>query len=417
MILFSVVAALLVAAALLFIVPSLWRRRDGAGVQRDRSNLEIYKDQLLELEADLNNGILSQEQFEQGQLELERRLLEDVSPEVNQKLVQDDRGEGRGAAITVMLLVPLLAVFIYLIKGTPAALSPDKITVAEQAGKGPAHAVTAEQINAMVQGLAARLEKNPQDADGWRMLGRSYVALGRYQDAIGALDKAVAMIPNDPDLLADYADALAMTSGQTLKGKPMEMVNRALKLDPNHEKSLWLAGTAAYNDGNYPGAIAYWNRLLKQMTPGSKESQQVMSIIAEAQDLASGKTPAPVAQATSTEASTAKVAGVVSLSPDLAGKVAPTDTVYIFAKAAQGPPMPLAAFRAQVKDLPIKFDLDDSMAPTPMAHLSDFSQVIVGARISKSGNPMPQSGDLQGLSNVVQVGSSGLQVNINSVVP
>ena len=415
MILFSVVAALLVAAALLFIVPSLWRRRDGAGVQRDRSNLEIYKDQLLELEADLNNGILSQEQFEQGQLELERRLLEDVSPEVNQKLVQDDRGEGRGAAITVMLLVPLLAVFIYLIKGTPAALSPDKITVAEQAGKGPAHAVTAEQINAMVQGLAARLEKNPQDADGWRMLGRSYVALGRYQDAIGALDKAVAMIPNDPDLLADYADALAMTSGQTLKGKPMEMVNRALKLDPNHEKSLWLAGTAAYNDGNYPGAIAYWNRLLKQMTPGSKESQQVMSIIAEAQDLANGKTPAPAPQATA--AATAKVAGVVSLSPDLAGKVAPTDTVYIFAKAAQGPPMPLAAFRAQVKDLPIKFDLDDSMAPTPMAHLSDFSQVIVGARISKSGNPMPQSGDLQGLSNVVQVGSSGLQVNINSVVP
>ena len=416
MITFSVVAALLVAAALLFIVPSLWRRRDGAGVQRDRSNLEIYKDQLLELEADLHNGILSQEQFEQGQLELERRLLEDVKPEVNQKLVQDDRGEGRGAAITVMLLVPLLAVFIYLIKGTPAALSPGKITVAEQAGKGPAHAVTAEQINAMVQGLAARLEKNPQDADGWRMLGRSYVALGRYQDAIGALDKAVAMIPNDPDLLADYADALAMTSGQTLKGKPMEMVNRALKLDPNHEKSLWLAGTAAYNDGNYPGAVAYWNRLLKQMAPGSKESQQVMSIIAEAQDLASGKTPAPVSQAT-TAAATAKVAGVVSLSPDLAGKVAPTDTVYIFAKAAQGPPMPLAAFRAQVKDLPIKFDLDDSMAPTPMAHLSDFSQVIVGARISKSGDPMPQSGDLQGLTNVVQVGSSGLQVKINSVLP
>ena len=415
MIMFSMVAALLVAAALLFIVPPLWRRRDGVGVQRDRSNLEIYKDQLLELEADLNNGILSQEQFEQGQLELERRLLEDVTPETNQKLVQDDRGEGRGAAITVLLLVPLLAVFIYLIKGTPAALSPDKITVAEQAGKGPAHAVTAEQINAMVQGLAARLEKNPQDADGWRMLGRSYVALGRYQDAIGALDKAVAMIPNDPDLLADYADALAMTSGQTLKGKPMEMVNRALKLDPNHEKSLWLAGTAAYNDGNYPGAIAYWNRLLKQMTPGSKESQQVMSIIAEAQDLANGKTPAPAPQATA--AATAKVAGVVSLSPDLAGKVAPSDTVYIFAKAAQGPPMPLAAFRAQVKDLPIKFDLDDSMAPTPMAHLSDFSQVIVGARISKSGNPMPQSGDLQGLSNVVQVGSSGLQVNINSVVP
>ena len=415
MIMFSVVAAILVAAALLFIVPPLWRRRDQRSVQRDRSNLEIYKDQMRELEADLGNDILSQEQFEQGQLELERRLLEDVTPEANQKLVNDDRGEGRGAAIAVMLLVPLLAVFIYLIRGTPAALSPDKITVAEQAGKGPAHAVTAEQINAMVEGLAERLRNNPQDADGWRMLGRSYVALGRYQDAIVALDRAVAMIPNDPDLLADYADALAMTSGQTLEGKPLEMVRRALKLDPNHEKSLWLAGTAAYNEGNYPGAIAYWNRLLKQMSPGSKESQQVKSIIAEAQDLAAGKTPAPVAE--STAAATAKVAGVVSLSPDLAGKAAPGDTVYIFAKAAQGPPMPLAAFRAQVKDLPIQFNLDDSMAPTPMAHLSDFSQVIVGARISKSGNPMPQSGDLQGLTKVVQVGSSGVQVKIDSVVP
>jgi cytochrome c-type biogenesis protein CcmH len=416
MIMFSVVAAILVVAALLFIVPPLWRRRDDHSVRRDRSNLEIYKDQLRELEADLASGILSQEQFEQGQVELERRLLEDVAPEADQQAVRDDRGEGRGAAITVILLVPLLAVFLYLLRGNPVALTPGEVTVASQAGKGPAHAVTAEQINAMVEGLAARLQDNPQDADGWRMLGRSYVALGRYQDAIVALNKAVAMIPNDPDLLADYADALAMTSGQTLKGKPMEMVRRALKLDPNHQKSLWLAGTAAYNDGDYPGAVVYWNRLLKQMSPGSKEYQQVTSIIAEAQDLADGRTPVPAAQATAA-ASPARVTGVVNLSPSLAGKVMPTDTVYIFAKAAQGPPMPLAAFRAQVKDLPIKFNLDDSMAPTPMVHLSDFSQVIVGARVSKSGNPMPQSGDLQGVTNVVQVGSTGLEINIDSVVP
>ncbi|MEJ2553642.1 MAG: hypothetical protein P8079_06430 [Gammaproteobacteria bacterium] len=157
--------------------------------------------------------------------------------------------------------------------------------------------------------------------------------------------------------------------------------------------------------------------MLSQISPGPKEYQQVTSIIAEAQGLASGKTPPPTAQAAAATASTAKVAGVVSLSPSLAGKVAPGDTVYIFAKAAQGPPMPLAAFRARAKDLPIKFNLDDSMAPTPMAHLSDFSQVVVGARISKSGNPMPQSGDLQGLTKVVQVGSSGIQVKIDSVVP
>ncbi len=414
MILFSVVAALLVAAALLFIVPPLWRRRDKRSVRRDLSNLEIYKDQMRELEADLANGVLSQEQFDQGHLELERRLLEDVPPNAGQTAPRDDSEAGRGAAITVMLLVPLLAVFLYLIEGNPAALSPEKITVAQQSGNGPAHAVTAEQINAMVEGLAARLENNPQDAEGWRMLGRSYVALGRYQEAVGALQRAVSMLKDDPDLLADYADALAMTSGQTLEGKPLELVKRALKLDPNHEKSLWLAGTAAYNKGDYHGAVAYWDRLLKQMTPGSKEAQQVMSIIAEAKDLADGKMPAPAAQAAPSEA---KVDGTVSLSPELMAKASPDDTLYVFAKAAQGPPMPLATFRAQVKDLPMKFNLDDSMAPTPMAKLSDFPSVIVGARISKSGDPMPHSGDLQGMSQTVQVGSSGVEVKIDSVVP
>ena len=414
MILFSVVAALLVAAALLFIVPPLWRRRDKRSVRRDLSNLEIYKDQMRELEADLANGVLSQEQFDQGHLELERRLLEDVPPNAGQTAPRDDSEAGRGAAITVMLLVPLLAVFLYLIEGNPAALSPEKITVAQQSGNGPAHAVTAEQINAMVEGLAARLENNPQDAEGWRMLGRSYVALGRYQEAVGALQRAVSMLKDDPDLLADYADALAMTSGQTLEGKPLELVKRALKLDPNHEKSLWLAGTAAYNKGDYHGAVAYWDRLLKQMTPGSKEAQQVMSIIAEAKDLADGKMPAPAAQAAPSEA---KVDGTVSLSPELMAKASPDDTLYVFAKAAQGPPMPLATFRAQVKDLPMKFNLDDSMAPTPMAKLSDFPSVIVGARISKSGDPMPHSGDLQGMSQMVQVGSSGVEVKIDSVVP
>jgi cytochrome c-type biogenesis protein CcmH len=413
MIIFSVVAALLIAAALLFIVPPLWRRHDQQGVQRDRSNLEIYKDQMQELEADLRNGILSQEQFEQGHMELERRLLEDVAPDAN-PTTSDDRG--RGAAITVVLLVPLLAVFIYLIRGNPAALSPEKITVAQQAGSGPAHAVTMGQIESMVQGLAARLEANPQDAKGWRVLGRSYVALGRYQEAVGALEHAVSMIPDDPDLLADYADALAMTNGQTLNGKPMEMVKRALQLDPNHEKSLWLAGTQAYNQGDYPAAAAYWERLAKQMPPGSKESQQVMNIIAEARDLAAGKAPAPVAQ-TAAAVPAAQVTGTVSLSPALAARTAPTDTLYVFAKAPQGPPMPLATFRAQVKDLPMKFNLDDSMAPTPMARLSDFPSVIVGARISKSGNPMPQSGDLQGMTELVRLGSSGVEVKINSVVP
>jgi len=417
MILFFVVAALLVAAALLFIVPPLWRRREGLSVQRDRSNLEIYKDQLRELEADLANGTLSQEQFEQGRVELERRLLEDVNSKGTTATVADDRGEGRGAAVAVILLIPLLAVLLYLIKGTPAALSPDKLTVAQQEGQGPAHGLTPDQINAMVEELAQRLQNHPQDPKGWRILGRSYVALGRYPEAVSALEKAVSLTPDDPDLLADYADALAMTSGQSLEGKPMEMVKRALKLNPNHQKALWLAGTDAYDRHDYRGAASYWTRLLQQMTPNSKEAQQVQNIIAEANDLAAGRPPPAASEQTAAAPAEARLDGTVSLSPELEGKASPDDTLYVFAKAAQGPPMPLATFRAQVKDLPLKFNLDDSMAPTPMAKLSDFANVVVGARISKSGDPMPHSGDLQGMTNVVQVGTSGLQVKIDSVVP
>lgn len=416
MIVFSVVAALLIAAALLFIVPPLWQRRDRTGVQRDRSNLEIYKDQLQELEADLRNGILSQEQFEQGRVELERRLLEDVVPESQRPAPAQDHGEGRGAAITVMLLVPLLAIFLYLIEGAPVALSPEKLTAeAAQDGNGPAHAVTMDQIEAMVEGLAARLENNPDDAQGWRMLGRSYVALGRYEDALAALERAVAMMPNDPDLLADYADSLAMTSGKRLVGKPVEMIRRALQLDPNHQKSLWLAGTAAYDQGDYPAAVSYWERLQRQLAPGSQEATQVQDIIAEARALAKGEVAPPAAGME--QANAARVEGIVSLSPALAARAAPGDTVYVFARAQQGPRMPLAIIRAQVKDLPMQFYLDDSMAPTPMAKLSDFSSVVIGARVSRSGNAMAQSGDLEGVTNAVQVGSSGLEVKIDSVVP
>lgn len=425
MMIFFVVAALLIAAALLFIVPPLWRQHGRKGVQRDRSNLEIYKDQLAELEADLANGTISQEQFEQGRIELERRLLDEVaSPSVAASAkTQEDQGAGRAAAVSVALFIPLLAALIYLVQGSPQAISPEKAAVAAtDGGNGPGHAVTMDQIQSMVAELAQRMESNPNDAEGWMMLGRSYAALGRYAESTAAFERAVALVPENADLLVDYADTLAMSSGETLEGKPMQLIERALSIDPNNQKGLWLSGTAAYDRGDYNEAIVQWEKLLAALPPGSQEAQAMISNIAEARSLiarAGGEAPAPSSETAAQPApAAASVAGTVKIKPDLAGKVAPTDTVFIYARAQQGPPMPLAVMRAQVKDLPLKFHLDDSMAVAPMApRLSSVAQVEVGARISKSGEARAQSGDLQGVAGPVHLGSGNVEVVIDSVVP
>ena len=424
MMIFFVVAALLLAAALLFIVPPLWRHHARRGVQRDRSNLEIYKDQLAELEADLAAGTISQEQFEQGQVELERRLLEEVAVPNAPAAPRDDSG-GRGAALSIALFIPLLAALIYLIQGNPQAISPQQkaAAVAADGANGPGHAVTMDQIEGMVAELANRMQSNPNDAEGWLMLGRSYAALGRYAESTAAFEHAVALLPENADLLVDYADTLAMSSGQSLEGKPVQLISRALAIDPNNQKGLWLAGTAAYDRGDFNGAIAQWEKLLTLLAPGSQEAQSMISSIAEARSMIArgGGTPPLAAAAVPSApaaAANATVKGTVSIKPELAAKAAPTDTVFIYARAQQGPPMPLAVLRAQVKDLPLTFHLDDSMAVAPMApHLSSFAEVEVGARISKSGEARAQSGDLQGIVRPVRLGSADVKVVIDSVVP
>lgn len=432
MMIFFVVAALLIAAALLFIVPALWRRHGHKGVQRDRSNLEIYKDQLIELDTDLGNATISQEQFEQGRVELERRLLEEVAaPAVAAPPLRDDAEAGRGAAVAIALFIPLLAALIYLIQGSPEAISPQKkgaVTAAADGGNGngEGHPVTMDQIETMVTELANRLESNPTDAEGWMMLGRSYAALSRYAESAAAFERAVALVPENADLLVDYADALAMSTGESLDGKPMQLITRALAIDPNNQKGLWLTGTAAYDRGDYNGAIVQWEKLLSVLQPDSQEAQAMVSNIAEARSLiarAGGVAP-PSATTIPSEATqapanaAARIEGTVTIKPELAAKLAPGDTVFIFARARQGPPMPLAVMRAQVKDLPLRFHLDDSMAVAPMApRLSSVEQVEVGARISKSGEARAQSGDMQGVVGPVRLGSADVAVVIDSVVP
>jgi len=402
---FVLVGAVLIAGALLSVVPPLLRRRSRTGATRDAVNVAVYRDQLRELELDLRAGTLAADQHEKARREIEARLLADVGG--GETPAQSPR-RARLAALALGLAVPVCALAVYLAVGNPRAILPQ---TAEGENR---HGLSAQQFEALVARLATRLKDNPEDAEGWTMLGRSYAVLGRFGEASEAYAKAAARLPRDAQLLADYADALAMAQGRTLQGEPEKIILRALAIDPDNVKALLLAGTAAFNRSDHPAAIRHWDRALKVLPQESDMVQRVQASIAEARSLAGspgGK--AQIAKRAPAQGGS-RVSGVVRLAPELAGKVAPGDTVFIFARAAEGPRMPLAILRKRASDLPAEFTLDDSMAMAPQMKLSAFPNVVIGARVSKSANANPQPGDLQGLSAAVKVGAKSVSVVIDT---
>jgi cytochrome c-type biogenesis protein CcmH len=437
MMIFWMVVALLIVAALLFVLPPLITRTSGGGVvDRSTLNISVYRDQLAELERDRENDVITQEQYEQGRLELERRLLDDV-PEDNGSgqghsagdaaaSAQGSRKTGRIAAVIIGIAIPVFTISVYQWLGMPQSISPaTRAAISTEASNAKSPSAMSDQVNAMVTQLAQRLKDNPDDPEGWAMLGRSYLVLGRPDDAVKSYEKAIALSNNDPNIMVDYADALAMASGeQSLEGKPMELIQQALTLDPNNQKGLWLAGTAAYEKGNFQQALDYWRKLYGLLPKDSQDALVMQGNIKEAESMIAGR--ANVAAATqqnpdATQALDAQVdrhvTGVVKLDEKLYRQVNETDTVFVFARASEGPRMPLAVMRAQVKDLPLDFSLDDSMAINPAMTISKYPEVIVVARISRSGNATPQSGDVQGMSRILRVGLDEADVTINEVIP
>ncbi len=426
MMLFWVIAALLVALALAFLLTPLLRNRatSGDGVSRAAANLAVFRDQLAELDVDLAAGSIDREQWEAARGDLQRGLLEDAgAPAVSEAAPV---ARSKVAAIAVALAVPLISVSVYLALGNSQGLDPSKAS-AEQ---GAPHALTQEQIESMAARLAQRLESNPDDAEGWLMLARTYTALGRFGEAAGAYAKAEARFPQNAQLLADYADSLAMAQGQSLQGKPEELIRRALKADGNNLKALALAGTAEFEKQDFAKAVEYWKRILPLLPADSEMRNSVDSSIKEAEDkqgvAPSSSTPiARAAQAGKPKPSTAtataaangaRLSGTIKLAPALVARAAPDDTVFVLARPAQGSRMPLAAVRVKVKDLPLAFSFDDSMAMNPAAKLSDFAEVVVAARVSKSGNVVPQRGDMEGVSMPVHPGTTGMSVEIANEV-
>lgn len=439
MTIFLLGAVLLLALAVAFLVwPLLKGGARTAG--RERAIVSLYRDQLRELNADHAAGTISGEQFETGRRELERRLLEEISQPAPASGVS---GRTRLTAAAIAAFVLAVPIGLYLSLGTPTAInsatSEAQAAAAQQGQTAEAdqapHPITPEQVQAMIDKLAARLKDSPQDGEGWAMLGRSYSFVRNFPQAVKAYEKATELLPNDSHLLADYADALAMTQERRLAGAPMKLVQRALAIDPKDVKALALAGSDAFDRHDYGAAVGYWDRAVKAKPPDAQFTQQLEAGIDEARKLAGGALPLPAqasapqvqpaaaresqgaSPATAGASAGATITGRVQLAAALAGKAAPTDTLFVFARATQGPRMPVALLKRQVKDLPLEFALDDSMAMMPSMKLSNFSSVIVGARVSKGGDAMPSSGDLQGFSPPVKVGSAGVDVKIDQVVP
>jgi len=403
---FWIAVCLMIAAALAFVLPPLLGRQRRAHATHEAANLAIYQEKRAELAADRAAGLLDDAAFAAACAELDRELLRDVSAQ------PPTPGAGAAAspypAIVIAVLVPLAATGIYLAVGTPALLLEDRAAPAN------ARAGLPQSVQEMVARLEQRLREQPQDTQGWVMLGRSYAALNRLDEARAALEQANRQAPDDPMTLVMLAEVRAGQQGERLDGTPIALVRRALEVAPDFPRALWLAGVHAFNAGRPGEAVTLWQRLLDTAELGPEAAAQVREALAQA---GSEAAPAPAAPSAAAPAGDAQVTVRVRLAPELAARLDGSETLFVFARAAQGPRMPLAIARRAARELPLAVTLDDSMAMTPQLTLSSFDQVVISARVSRSGNATPASGDLLGSSApLAPAPGSTVDVVIDTVV-
>lgn len=440
---FWLVAGIFIVGALLFILPTLLRSKGGkSSVERGATNVSIYRDQISELDNDLRNDILNQEQYNQSKYELQQRMMQDMSEENSDSGTRTTSNRSIATSAVIILAMPILAVSLYLLLGNTKALMPQpaigQARIADQPSMSEGAAHPDQEISSMVANLVARLEKQPDDLEGWLMLGRTYSIMGRFEEASEVYAKLLARSPDSPEALVNYADVFAMTQDGSLAGKPIELINKALRIEPKNAKALALAGTAKFEQGNFKQAAVYWEELLAIIPADSRLAQSVSGSIEKAKALASSRKDPTISMAQSSnlnnqntsspsgqkvtngvgaEPSASTISGVVKISPALAGKASPEDTLYIYARAKDGPRMPLAIVRLQAKNLPAQFSLKDGMGMNPNMKLSSFPEVVISARVTKSGKAIPASGDLQGFSKVVKIGDQNVRILIDQQVP
>ncbi|MFA6053171.1 MAG: c-type cytochrome biogenesis protein CcmI [Methylobacter sp.] len=422
--LFLLIASVMILIAFLIVLPPLWRKQPVAEPDQDQRNIAIARQRLAELKEQLQAGALTQALYDEQRVELEQALSDDldISGSLESHIKTTETG-GRWMALVLVLVIPFLAGSLYWTLGNYQSLTQTDQAATPMDGGSAARLLEQsqqlEQFNKMVAGLAERLEKQPDDALGWTMLGRSYKYLQQYPKAVVAFEHAYKLTGDQPEIMLLYAEALAFANNEQLAGKPAELVFKALAMEPDNTTGLWFGGMAKAQAGDFVAAMALWKKLESLLPPGSEPRQEIQGLLAK---LAT-QIPEGVAQAESQSAQPIKAASIdvqVSLAPELQKSASPEDTVFVYAQALSGSPMPLAIVRKKVSDLPLTVSLNDAMAMMPATardggsaaigrepmrsmKLSNFEQVKLLARISKSGNAIKQPGDLIGVIEQVAV--------------
>jgi len=408
---FWTIALLLVAATIGVLAWPLLRARPVPPEPDDAAATNVYRDQKRQLDDELREGSIAQAEYDASLQELASRLGAELTPPV---AAAAPSRVPFTAALTLVALLPVSALLLYVTLGNPNALQN-----ATTSARAP---MSHDDLTTMVDKLAARMKEQPEDPTGWKLLARAYSAMGRFDDAVAAFREASARSSQqDPALLADWADALAMQK-QTLQGEPAQLIARALEIDPRNQKALSLSASVSFERKDYDAAIAEWQKLQALYAPASAEANEIATMIAEATAAKRGEPTVPPSAANNPTGSQANTAPAtvrvhVSVDPKLRGRVAGGDALFVYARAVGGSRMPLAVIRTQADALPRTFTLDDSMAMSPSARLSSAADVVVEARVSKTGNATPSAGDLRGISKEVKPGGAEVSVVIDGVLP
>ena len=413
--------AMCLCIAAVFIWILIRQRPVRTSASQAKLNASVYRAQISDLDFEHQSGHISAQEWQQTRDELSQRLLEDTS-------VGDDPGARKEkpalwTALLIGLTLPVASLSMYLWVGEPQALQA-------MATEPPEKAMQAE-LSGMAQTLAKKLESNPDNQEGWVMLGRSYRTLEKYDNAVSAYDRALKLSPDDGVKL-ERAEVLALKAQGNFDGEPWNVIREILKKDPQQKGALLLAGSASYAHDKYADALRYWQQARKLLAADHPDVPSLEGAIATAQNklglpvtppTSSPQAPAAAsgAGATASVSSGAQaglnITGRISLAAALKDKASPTDMVYVYASPANGDRMPLAIFKSTVAKLPLNFTLDDSTAMLPERKLSGAGEVILKARISKSGNAIPQSGDLTGTLGPVKVGAKGVMLEIKEQIP
>lgn len=416
MILFWTLAALMLVVGVSAMTP-VFLRRDAAvaSLAEDRSeNVVIARERLAELEAERAAGAIDDETFAQARDELEKGLLDDLAPVDGEAAVVPATG-GRSGLVFIALLVPLLTIALYLAIGSPQLAGGGAALDEPHAGVSDKPAPSMEEMVAM---LKQRISEQPEDAEAWFMLGRLQAARNDFTAAVVAYEKVAELTENHPNALVVLADAVAMTQDGKVAGRPYELVMQVLQAEPDNVTALWLAGKGAMESADYPASLDYYRRAEAQLGDSPEMQAEVAQQIAMLRQVAAD---AGVELPAAVDPPVSDVGGIeitVDLAPALAGQVAADAVLFVFARAVDGPPMPLAAVRQPAEGFPLRLTLDDSSLLQSGSSLADFPALSLTARIANSGQPIASSGDLQSDAlTVAPAAGATASLTIDRVVP